>query len=192
MTSCCMNFAIIIQGIYFTIWEKVKKNHHHYNTILSLYNIISRHYKKSLLRSQIYHGYEELSTGTNYPIWRRQEEASMQCSLLHGSWDHILQRRPSVTSYSQCSCRRIMKFSFFLELFPCKRSWSAVKGQGHTGLKIDNFGPNWTFPKLQFEFTIGYKMMCKAWSSNEEVSYCFSRSSVKFQGHMGHNIADFD
>ena len=56
---------------YFTIWKKEKKNCHHYNTILSLYNIISRHYKKSLLRSQICHGYEELSTDTNYPIWRR-------------------------------------------------------------------------------------------------------------------------
>ena len=76
MTSCCMNFAIIIQSIYFTIWKKIKKNHHHYNTILSLYNIISRHYKKSLIRSQIYHGYEELSTDTNYPIWRRQERRS--------------------------------------------------------------------------------------------------------------------
>ena len=39
MTSCCMNFAIIIQWIYFTIWEKIKKNRHHYNTILSFYNI---------------------------------------------------------------------------------------------------------------------------------------------------------
>ena len=29
--------------------------------------------KKSLLRSQIYYGYEELSTDTNYPIWRRQK-----------------------------------------------------------------------------------------------------------------------
>ena len=28
---------------------------------------------RSLLRSQIYHGYEELSTDTNYPIWRRQK-----------------------------------------------------------------------------------------------------------------------
>ena len=60
-------------------------------------HIISRHYKKSLLRSPIYLGYEELSTDTSYPIWRRQkEEASMRCSLLHGSWDQILQRRPSV------------------------------------------------------------------------------------------------
>ena len=37
MTSCCMNFAIIIQWIYFTIWKKEKKNGHYYNTILSLY-----------------------------------------------------------------------------------------------------------------------------------------------------------
>ena len=75
MTSCCMNFAIIIQWIYFTIWKK-EKNCHHYNTILSLYNIISRHYKKSLLRSEIYHGYEELSTDPNYLIWRKQERRS--------------------------------------------------------------------------------------------------------------------
>ena len=55
-----------IQWIYFTIWEKGKEE-------LSPLHIISRHYKKSLLRSQIYHGYEELSTDTNYPIWRRQK-----------------------------------------------------------------------------------------------------------------------
>ena len=36
---------------------------------------------------------------------------------------------------------------------------------------------------LQFEFTNGYEMIHKAWSSIEEVRYCFSRSSVKFQGH---------
>ena len=39
MTSCCMNFAITIQWIYFTNWEKIKKNRHHYNTILSFCNI---------------------------------------------------------------------------------------------------------------------------------------------------------
>ena len=36
---------------------------------------------------------------------------------------------------------------------------------------------------LQFEFTNGYEMKHKAWSSIEEVPYCFSRSSVKLQGH---------
>ena len=37
--------------------------------------------------------------------------------------------------------------------------------------------------QLQFEFTNGYEMLHKAWSSIEEVPYCFWRSSVKFQGH---------
>ena len=37
--------------------------------------------------------------------------------------------------------------------------------------------------QLLFEFTNGYEIMHKAWSSIEEVPYCFWRSSVKFQGH---------
>ena len=45
---------------------------------------------------------------------------------------------------------------------------------------------------LQFEFTNGYKMMHKAWNSIEEVPYCFSRSSVKFQGHTALKIVEFD
>ena len=35
-------------------------------------------------------------------------------------------------------------------------------------------------------------MMHKAWSSIEEVPYCFSRSYVKLQGHMAKKIANFD
>ena len=35
-------------------------------------------------------------------------------------------------------------------------------------------------------------MMHKAWSSIEEVPYCFSRSSVKFQGHIALKIFEFD
>ena len=46
--------------------------------------------------------------------------------------------------------------------------------------------------KLQFEYTNGYKMMHKAWSSIEEVSYCFSWSSVNFQGHTALKIVEFD
>ena len=34
--------------------------------------------------------------------------------------------------------------------------------------------------------------MHKAWSSMEEVPYCFLRSSVKYQGHTGQKIVDFD
>ena len=43
-----------------------------------------------------------------------------------------------------------------------------------------------------FGFTNGYEMMHKAWSSIGEVTYCFSRSCVKFQGHTGQKIAVFD
>ena len=46
--------------------------------------------------------------------------------------------------------------------------------------------------QLQFEFTNGYKMMHKAWSSIEEVPYCFWRSYVKFQGHAALKIVEFD
>ena len=35
-------------------------------------------------------------------------------------------------------------------------------------------------------------MMHKAWSSIEEVPYCFSRSSVKFHGHTALKIVEFD
>ena len=35
-------------------------------------------------------------------------------------------------------------------------------------------------------------MMHKAWSSIEEVPYCFSRSYVKLQGHTTLKIVDFD
>ena len=35
-------------------------------------------------------------------------------------------------------------------------------------------------------------MMNKAWRSIKEVPYCFPRSSSKFQGHTGQNIANFD
>ena len=45
---------------------------------------------------------------------------------------------------------------------------------------------------LQFDFTNGYKMMHKARSGIEEVPYCFSRSSVKFQGHTALKSVKFD
>ena len=45
---------------------------------------------------------------------------------------------------------------------------------------------------LQFEFTNGFGKMHKAWCSTEEVSYCFSRSSIKFEGHMDRKIDDLN
>ena len=72
-------------------------------------------------------------------------------------------------------------------------SRSYVKFQGHTALKIVEFDPNWAFlDSIQFEFTDGYEMLHKAWNSKGEVPYCFPRSSIKFQGHTGQNITDFD
>ena len=35
-------------------------------------------------------------------------------------------------------------------------------------------------------------MLHKAWNNKGEVPYCFPRSSIKFQGHTGLNITDFD
>ena len=46
--------------------------------------------------------------------------------------------------------------------------------------------------ELHFEFTNGYEMMHKAWSSIEEVPYCFWRSSVKFEGHAALKSVEFD
>ena len=37
-----------------------------------------------------------------------------------------------------------------------------------------------------------FETMHKAWSSTKDVPYCFSRSSVKFQGHARQKIIDFD
>ena len=64
-------------------------------------------------------------------------------------------------------------------------SRSSVKFQGHTAEKNHRFWPKLGLSRLQlqFEFTHGFEMMHKAWSSIEEVPYFFSRSSVKFQGH---------
>ena len=45
---------------------------------------------------------------------------------------------------------------------------------------------------LQFQFTNGYEMLHKAWSSIKEVPYCFWRSSIKFQGHAALKIVEFD
>ena len=45
---------------------------------------------------------------------------------------------------------------------------------------------------LQFQFTNGYGMIHKSWSSIEEVPYCFSGSSVKCLGHRAKKIVEFD
>ena len=58
------------------------------------------------------------------------------------------------------------------------------------GSKNRQFWPQLSASRLQiqFEFTDGFEMMHKAWHSIEEVLYCFSRSSIKLQGHKGWKI----
>ena len=58
----------------------------------------------------------------------KKEEASMRCSLLHGSWDQILRRCPSVTPFWPCSHHQIiMKFS---GVITNDKSDVHAKGQG--------------------------------------------------------------
>ena len=45
---------------------------------------------------------------------------------------------------------------------------------------------------LQFEFTDWFEIIRNAWSSIDEVPYCFSRSSIKFQCHTGWKIDDLN
>ena len=70
-------------------------------------------------------------------------------------------------------------------------SRSYVKFQGHTALKIVQFDPNWAFPDSNSSLN-SPMVLHKAWNSKGEVPYCFPRSSIKFQGHTGQNITDFD
>ena len=81
-----------------------------------------------------------------------------------------------------------------IEKVPYCFSRSYVKFQGHTALKIVDLDPKLGVSGLylQLEFTDGYEMMHRARSSIVEVAYCFSRSSVKFQGHTALKIVEFD
>ena len=81
-----------------------------------------------------------------------------------------------------------------IEEVPYCFSRSYVKLQGHTAKKNRRFWPKLGVSGLylQFGITDGSEMMHKAWSSIEEVPYCFSRSSVKFQGHTALKFVEFD
>ena len=65
-------------------------------------------------------------------------------------------------------------------------SRSSIKFRGHTDKK-NLFWPELGVSglSLKFEFTNGYEIMHRAWSSIEQLPSCFSRSFVKFQGHTG-------
>ena len=79
-----------------------------------------------------------------------------------------------------------------IEEIPYCFSRLSVKFEGHTGQKISPFWPELRVSGLllPFEFTNGFEH--KAWRSIEEVPYCFSRSSIKFEGHAGWRMDDFN
>ena len=62
------------------------------------------------------------------------------------------------------------------------------------GTKITDYDPNWVFRTVtqvwihRWFWNYGIKASHKI----EEVSYCFSRSSIKFQCHTGQRITNFD
>ena len=81
-----------------------------------------------------------------------------------------------------------------IEEVPCCFSRSFFKFQGHTAKKIVEFDPNRAFPDCNSSLNsrMGTKWCNQAWSSIEEKPYCFSRSSVKFEGRMALKIVEFD
>ena len=80
-----------------------------------------------------------------------------------------------------------------IEEVPYCFSRSYVKFQGHTALKIVDLDPNWAFPDCTSSLNAPMATKwCRARSSIVEVPYCFSRSSVKFQGHTALKIVEFD
>ena len=81
-----------------------------------------------------------------------------------------------------------------LEEVPYCFSRSSIKFQGHTALKIVKFDLDWAFPDCNSSLNspMATKWCTKLGSSIEEVPYCFSRSSVKFQGHTALKMVEFD
>ena len=69
----------------------------------------------------------------------------------------------------------------------CPRS--SVNFLGDAGQEIANFDPNWAIPGCNSSLNKSMALKCctKLNCSIEEVPYCFSRSSIKFQGHADKN-----
>ena len=70
---------------------------------------------------------------------------------------------------------------------------SSIKFQDGTGQKIADFDPNWTFPDRNSGLNLS---MATKWCTKLEVGQerrpIFSRSFIKFEGHTGQKIADFE
>ena len=110
-------------------------------------------------------------------------------------WSRTLQSvRPSVchtffTMFLSSYHHEIFRSYYYWQVTSMQKSRSEVKGEGHR-----RSNPNLAVSGqlLQFDFTYGDEMMPKAWCGTKEIPSCFSRSSVKFQGHTGQKITNFD
>ena len=99
--------------------------------------------------------------------------------------------RPSVTPFSPCSCHRIMKFSGVITI---DISDVHAKGQGQRSkVKVTEVKKSETFICFRTVTPVWVhiyedEMMRNAWCCLGEGPYCFSRSSVKFQGLRGQKM----
>ena len=94
----------------------------------------------------------------------------------------------SVTPFWLCSHHRIiMKFSGVI---------TKDQGNAHAKVKVTEVTTQLsrfrTVTPVQFEFTYDDEMIHTAWCCLGDVPYCFSRSSVEFQGHTALKIVEFD
>ena len=87
--------------------------------------------------------------------------------------------------YRPVAAFKSLRFALFNVICQIARSHGSKNLQFWPKLSVSGLS-------LQFEITNGYEMMHRAWNSIEEVPYCFSRSSVKFQGHTALKIVEFD
>ena len=99
----------------------------------------------------------------------------------------------SVTPFWLCSHHRIiMKFS---GVITNDQSKVHAKGQGQRSkVKVTEVTTQLNCFRTVTPVWITYddEMMHMAWCCLEEVPYCFSTSSVKFQGHTALKIVEFD
>ena len=83
----------------------------------------------------------------------------------------------------------------YIKNVPYRFLRSSINFQGNAGPKSANFDPNWTFPGSNSSFNkpMGLKCCTKLdVVSIEKAPYCFSRSSINFQGNAGQKISNFD
>ena len=123
----------------------------------------------------------------------KKEEASIRCSLLHGSWDQILQRCPSVTPFWLPSHHQnIMK---------CSGVITKDQGKVHANdqgqrLKVKVREVTTQLNRFQTVTPVWIHIWwwngTYSWMLLRRSALLFSRSSIKFQGHTALKIVEFD